>query len=426
MHRPNAGQGGNSINVRLYNERAVLTALRRLGRASKADLARHLNLTDNAAGVIVRDLHARRLVRVLGKRTGGRGQPATLLALDADGAYALGAKIGRRSIDVLLVDFCGRVLARRRHEAAFPRPERAVSLVAGAVAELAAALPASGAARLAGLGVAAPDNPGGWRRELGLEDDGLAAWAGFDLGAALRRATDLPVVVENDGTAAAVAELFAGHGRASDDFLYVFVGTAVGGGVVLGGDYRRGASGNAGDVGLMPVAASRLPSAPRPNGPFDILLTRASLSSLTRHLRAAGAALDDRAALEALLEAGGPAIDAWLDDCADALTGAVLAGARVLDVPLVVLDGDLPGAVLAALIERLRASLDAASPEARRPPELRAGTVGREAAALGAALLPLHRTFSPNPDVLRGVEPRPPAARAAFDEAGMSQGRLES
>ena len=104
-----SGQGSNSVQVRHYNERVILTLLRRLGEASKADLARHARLTSNTAGQIVRELEEQRLVRADGKRTGARGQPATILRLDPTGAYSIGFKLGRRSMDAMLVDFGGHV-----------------------------------------------------------------------------------------------------------------------------------------------------------------------------------------------------------------------------------------------------------------------------------------------------------------------------
>ena len=132
-------------------------------------------------------------------------------------------------------------------------------------------------------------------------------WNEFDLGGALAEATGLEVFCENDGTAAAVAELFQGQDRSLDDFLYVFVGAAIGGGVVLGGDYRRGVNANAGDIGLMPTGPSRLATAPRPDGRPEILLTRASVNALIRHLRGSRAcAVETREELDALLEEGHP------------------------------------------------------------------------------------------------------------------------
>ena len=84
-------------------------------------------LTHNTAGQIVRELEGQQLIRTDGKRSGARGQPATILRLDPRGAHSIGVKLGRRSLDAMLVDFGGRVIERRRLEQAFPLPEEAVT-----------------------------------------------------------------------------------------------------------------------------------------------------------------------------------------------------------------------------------------------------------------------------------------------------------
>ena len=148
-------------------------------------------------------------------------------------------------------------------------PEEAVAFAAEIVAGLRCLLGGPAGGRIAGLGVAMPYNLGSWQRELDIP---LAAYRLERVRprAALAEATGLEVFCENDGTAAAVAELFQGQDRTLDDFLYVFIGAALGGGVVLGGDYHRGANANAGDLGLMPAGPSRLATAPRPSGRPEI------------------------------------------------------------------------------------------------------------------------------------------------------------
>ncbi|MBV8401608.1 MAG: winged helix DNA-binding protein, partial [Acetobacteraceae bacterium] len=190
------GQGSNSAIVRQFNERVVLAALRRLGEASKADLARHVNLTQNATGQIIRELERENLVRTIGKRTGLRGQPATLLRLDPKGAYAIGIKLGRRSLDSLLVDFSGDVLKTRRHEHSFPLPHEALRIIREDIAALRRAIPIGERNRLAGVGLAMPFNLGGWRRELDIQAEACAAWNRFDIAAELRAGLDIPVFVE--------------------------------------------------------------------------------------------------------------------------------------------------------------------------------------------------------------------------------------
>ena len=243
---------------------------------------------------------------------------------------------------------------------------------------------------------------GSWRRELDIPSEAYAAWNDFDIAARLASETGLPVLVENDGTAAAVAELFQGHGRELDDFVYLFIGAAIGGGVVIGGDYHRGAHGNAGDIGLMPVPPSRLPPRRSRRGRFDILLTRASINSLVRHLRAtagvrsstgpgstrpsSGTRAGARVARRLRRRAGGPA-------ALDRLR-AGRSGGRDRRRPARRLTGEL--------VERLRELLAAAAAEAREPPALAIGTVGRSAAATGAAILPLHLNYSPSQQMLFG------------------------
>jgi predicted NBD/HSP70 family sugar kinase len=397
------GQGSNSAAIRLFNERVVLAALRRLGEASKADLARHVNLTQNTAGQIVRGLERQHLVRPSGKRTGGRGQPATLLRLDSRGAYGIGVKLGRRTLDGILVDFDGQVLETSRQERDLPPPEEAIRLVREQVAALRRAVPRSRRGRIAGVGFATPYNLGSWRRELDLPASLAEAWTAFDLEAGLRSAVDLPVVVENDGTAVAVAELFGGHGRELADFAVVYIGAAVGGGVVLGSNPRRGVTGNAGDIGLMPVPPSRLRTAPRPSrGGSDILLNRASVNALVRHLRLNGVPVATNLELEEFIPRHPALVGEWLEDCADALVNPLLSISSLLDLQAIVVDGNLPRALVERLVDRLRDLLATNVPEARDPPLLRLGTAGRDAAAIGAALLPLHASYGPDQEVLFG------------------------
>jgi predicted NBD/HSP70 family sugar kinase len=106
------------------------------------------------------------------------------------------------------------------------------------------------------------------------------------------------------------------------------------------GDCLRGVAGNAGDIGVMPVpaSASRLPSAPQPAGQLDILLARASLNVLARHLRYSAETVETRADLEACVARRLPAVDEWINDCVEALAPARRSMLCVLGVPVVVLD----------------------------------------------------------------------------------------
>ncbi|MCO7256635.1 hypothetical protein KSI86_21080, partial [Dickeya oryzae] len=77
-------------------------------------------------------------------------------------------------------------------------------------------LPAEDLERLRGVGVAQPFNLGSWLRELELPADAFRAWSEVDFASELDRTLALPVFSENDGNAAAIAELFYGRARHHD------------------------------------------------------------------------------------------------------------------------------------------------------------------------------------------------------------------
>lgn len=87
----------------------------------------------------------------------------------------------------------------------------------------------------------------------------IAAWRSFPLAARLRGHTSLPVGVENDAKALAVAEGWVGGAIGCTDYLAMVVSTGVGGGIVLDGRLLDGASGNAGHIGHVVVEPDGYP-----------------------------------------------------------------------------------------------------------------------------------------------------------------------
>ena len=406
MSAPKAGQGLTSARIRHYHHRVILQRLRRLGEASKADLARAVQLTNTAIGQIVTDLQDLGLVSVIGKRyEGQRGQPATMLRLEPNGAYGIGVRLDRSRIETALVDLGGRLISQRSHKMPLPAPEEALAMVSADIAAFRETAERLAPGRVLGVGLARPYHLGAWLDRLELNNPALRLWDDIDFAALLQRATGLDVHEENDGTAAAIAELFHGFGRDCDDFAYFFLGPAIGGGVILRGDYRRGLSGNAGDVAMLPVTRSTLASAPPARGSYEVLLTRASIAALARHLAWHGHPVGDLETLPAAIAACPVGFEEWLVDCVDALIGPLMAAQALLDVSNIVIDGDLGADVMTRLAERLRTAMIENLPEACVAPTLRLGTFGSNAHSLGAASLPLFIDFAPRAAVEANARP---------------------
>ena len=403
MPRDRIGQGRNSVHLRRFNERLLLQLLRRMGEASKAELARRADLTNTAVGSIIDSLELDGLIESAGKRAeGGRGQPASLIRLKPSGAYGIGVRLDRDSLQTVLIDFSGDVLARRVHNRLLPAPAEALQIVIADVRAILADMSADERARLTGIGLAQPYNLGAWLHELDLGSAHFKEWDEVDFGAQLSAELALPVFSENDGNAASIAELFYGHGRSLDDFLYVFLGPAIGGGIAIGGDCMRGNTGNAGDIGVMPVPAGTLASAPVSTGRTSILMARASLNALVRHLRFHGLAAGSHAEIETRIEAAHPAVDEWIADCVDALAPVLRASICLLDLPVIIFDSDVDAGLIARLMRELDDRLRHDAPEARDTPTIVRGSFGPDAGAIGAASLPLFFNFSPRAQVLLG------------------------
>jgi predicted NBD/HSP70 family sugar kinase len=119
-------------------------------------------------------------------RDGRVGQPSVPIALNPDGAFAVGVKVGRRSLDALLVDFTGTVRQRHSLSYTWPHPEQLFVEVARLVEKLQLDLLEIGehlAPRLQGVGVASPFFLGGWQTLLGMPEDQAQRWATLDIAA---------------------------------------------------------------------------------------------------------------------------------------------------------------------------------------------------------------------------------------------------
>ncbi|GIX13199.1 MAG: sugar kinase [Paracoccaceae bacterium] len=376
--------------LRAHNERVIMTALMRRGPMSKAELARATGLSGQAASVIVNGLLAEGLLRKLDKVRGGVGQPSTPVAPEPSGAYGLGVKIGRRSVEAAVIDLSGAVVAHRHaaHDAPLPAP--CIARAAELAGECLAVLDPRARARVVGMGLAMPGDMHAWSRELGLAPGALDGWRDFDAAAALERAVGMAPIPCNDATAACAAEMLLGAGIPSRSALYLYLGIFIGGGVVIDGRLLIGEQGNAGAIGSMPLAP------PDSEGRPGQLAHHAGLFTLERALRAEG--MDAVAVLEGDPPAAAEAVFAgWLAGAAPLVARAVAAALSVVDFPTVIIDGALNPDWRARLVAAAGRELARLNRAGLSPARLQAGTLGRMARVLGAAALPLQRRFSAEP-----------------------------
>ena len=243
----------------------------------------------------------------------------------------------------------------------------------------------------------------------------LPGWHRIPLARWLRERLALPVLLENNATAAALGERWYGAGRQTNDFFYLFFGSGLGGAVILKGRPYEGFTGNAGELGYLPTTLTGDPvgdgSDDRPHAG-----THFNLPRLFETLRAGGADVHTADDLDTLLAGGHPGMLAWMDTAADHLTGLLLAVEYLIDPEAIVFGGRLPTRILQGLMDRVARQLPGRRvAEKVAAPRLLLATAGGDSAALGVATLPIYEIFAPAPQVLL----KQPRRRAAA--LGMSR-----
>lgn len=104
------------------------------------------------------------------------GQPSVPIALNPKGAYSIGVKIGRSSLDVLVVDFVGVVIGSDRHHYDYPDTDTVYELIDERISQLMVGMNKTQASRIVGIGVSAPFSLSGWGRLMGAPAEKKERW----------------------------------------------------------------------------------------------------------------------------------------------------------------------------------------------------------------------------------------------------------
>lgn len=207
----------------------------------------------------------------------------------------IGVDIGGTKIAAALVDPAGQVTARCQ----LPTPaERGAEAILAAVAELVETLRA-GRSDITAVGVGSAGQVDSESGVVVDANENLPGFRGLALREYLQSAFQLPVMVDNDVKAAALAESRLGAGRGSRQMLLVMVGTGIGGALIINGEVYRGAAGIAGEIGhlpFQPVQGRRCPCGR--SGCIEAYASGRAISALYTQASHADQSIDVRAITE--------------------------------------------------------------------------------------------------------------------------------
>ncbi|MFC3898315.1 ROK family protein [Lentzea rhizosphaerae] len=405
---------------------AVLDLIRAAGMISRVGLVNASGLTGGTISTVVRGLIDEGLVAETGHAESTGGKRRVMLQLNHFARYAVGVHLDDARITYVLTNLGGAVVARiSRAGRGLDDQTAVVALMAG---EVDALIDSVGVERdrILGLGLVSA-------RPSMLQE----------FGQALERATGLPVVLDNDATAAAIGEHWSGGVGASATFAALYMGTGLGAGVVLGGTTHRGPSGHAGAIGHMCLdvdgpecwcgargclEALAGPGAVVAQARADRTLRRAAglvggrkragasagagSAPIAAVRRAAAPIASDFAAISRAARHGNPRALALLERSARYTAVAARSLAGVLDLEVLVLTGPSFAIAGSVYLPVLRAELDAAFiARDAHPVSVRLSPSAASAPAIGAAAIVLQSELVPRqkglhlPDDLAADEP---------------------
>lgn len=378
--------GANQSGLRDQNARVVLSFIRRHGAMPSAEIARRSGLSAQTVSNITRALEAEGLV-CRGEAIKGKvGKPSVPVVLNPSGVNALGLNIGRRSAELVLVDFEGAPLDTVTTSYTYPTIEAVFGFLKNGIARIFVRHPEARQS-VSAIGVASPSKLWEWLEVVNAPREEMQRWQDLDLRAAITDLTGFETFLENDATSACVAEHLIGRGNEFADFAYIFIGAFIGGGLVLNGKVFSGRTGNAAAFGPMPMPA------PDGSGGTTELLNVASLHVLEKSLSDAGidplllrTHIDDWGRYEAH-------VAPWIESTSKNLAIAAATIASVVEVEVILIDGAMPSDVC----KRLTVATQKASAKLGLTsvinPMIEQARVGRRARSLGAALLPIHARY---------------------------------
>jgi predicted NBD/HSP70 family sugar kinase len=386
--------GNNPERTRSHNRRVVLEVIRQHGPLGRAEAARLTRLTAQAVSNIVAELVADGLLIEQGRRRTARGQPPVDLAVNPDGGMTAGIEIAPDHLVTVLVDLAGTMRTSRIVPMRGADPASVMPLVLSELAEARRSL-RKAPRRLLGIGVVMP-GPFDIQGMSSVGPTTLPGWSGVAAEDLIATATGERVAVENDATAAAVGERLHGVGQRLRNFCLVYFGAGLGLGIVGDGQPFRGAFGNAGEIGHVPVVPEGRPC---PCGRRGCLEQYVSMHALAGRLAEAGIAVEGPEDLRRLHAERHPVLTAWIAEAARLLAPVVAMLENLFDPESIVIGGALPDVVIDDLIAALMPlPLSVSSRAARTAPRVQRGATGRLTAALGAASLPLFETVTPTLD----------------------------
>ena len=382
--------GSRIEDARIFNRRLVFETIFQRAPISRVEIANIVGLKPQTISSITRELLEQGLISEAGRSSGLRGQPQIYLEPNADAGFSVGIHVDRNHCQLMICDLKRSARARMEISCNTRDPDETVARMAEGIAQALAenAIPRH---KVWGIGLVLPTF-GSDVYDFDFSMQHWEAWRDTPFVENLQSLCGLQVLVENDATAAAIGERIHRSGAQDATFVYFYIGHGTGAGLIIDGYPFKGVGGNAGELGLLPIAGLDGSPVWPETGAKDIL----SLAGLA-HACGMTAETVDSDELNRLCAVRDHRLMNWVASAAAVVRDASAIIEVMFDPGFIAVGGALPRAIVEMLVDRaypLRST-----PAARRDrtfPRLMPAILIHDAAVTGAAMLPIFVNTSHN------------------------------
>jgi predicted NBD/HSP70 family sugar kinase len=354
------------------NHRRIAMLIRQHQPVTRASLAKLAGLGSGPITQVTRDLVLAGLVKEGERIKGGRGQPALPLMLDPSGTLSFGVGMIPGRLRIVAIDFAGEVIDEELAPASSNGPESIVAIVRASIDRICRKARLIDPDRILGVGFAVPGFFFADHAHVRTVDE-HSTWRAENLQAMFSSELGLQCWVENDATAAAIAEYYRAN-AAPQSLITLLINYGIGAGLVLDGRAYRGRFGNAGEIGaFFPL------DKPRPSG-----------TDLLKFMREWGIGVESLDQVNLDDRKHEAAANAWAAQSSRQLRELVHSAWSWFDPERIVLSGALPQPVLTQLLKQAELDRMFAQDPDRPKPETMVSQIGANVSAIGAAHLPIH------------------------------------
>jgi N-acetylglucosamine repressor len=242
--------GNNSYVMKQRNRALILNMIKEEGGISRAELSKLTGLSRGGITPIIGELLSMGLIVETGVSVTESGRRPIMLELNASGCYAAAVDWTRKNFTVAIVDFTGSIVSQTEYW--FVENDTLDNIIHKLKEAIDSLLKHLKNKRVAGIGVVAP-GPLDISEGVILSPPNFWGWLNIPIKQILEETFDLPVILDNNANAYALAEKNYGKGKEFHNFTYVVVDEGIGAGIIIDDQIYRGKGGFGSEIGHISI-----------------------------------------------------------------------------------------------------------------------------------------------------------------------------